>query len=122
MDFSTFQPLDPQKLNDLDDLLQTELPRLLKQIPDEQLRMGVVAAPVAQVTGRPSPFAVMKIGGASEQSVYKSRWHSPPVVADHVADFEQLGPKDGGDRRASQGDAGRKPLTFQCIASDLVLG
>jgi len=95
MDFSTFQPLDPQKLKDLDDLLQTELPRLLKQIPDEQLRMGVGAASVPQISGRPTPFAVMKVGGASEQSVYQSRWNSPPVVADYQTDFEQLGPKDG---------------------------
>jgi len=95
MDFSSFQPLDLHILSDVETLLNVELPRLLKQIPEEQLRTGVVAAPVPQVAGRPTPFAVMKVGGASEQSVYQSKWHSPPDVGSYAADFEQLGPTDG---------------------------
>merc|ERR1719343_1911690 len=68
LDFSTFKPLDPKMLELLETLLNVDLPKLLQLIPEEQSRTGVRVAAVSQVAGAPSPFAVMKVGGASEQS------------------------------------------------------
>lgn len=95
LDFSTFKPLDPQKLEALEHLLTTDLPKLLQVIPEEQARVAVAPAAISQVCGSPTPFAVMKVGGASEQSVYQSQWFVPPVVAEYEADFEALNPRDG---------------------------
>jgi len=95
MDFSTFKPLDPSKLQALETLLAVELPKLLQQIPEEQGREGVEAAKVSQVGGTASPFAVMKIGGASEQSVYQNQWLVPPCTDDFRLEFEALKPTAG---------------------------
>mmetsp|Transcript_104084 Transcript_104084/g.293507 ORF Transcript_104084/g.293507 Transcript_104084/m.293507 type:complete len:538 (+) Transcript_104084:148-1761(+) len=95
MDFSTFKPIDPNKLRALDELLDTDLPKLLQMIPEEQGRMGVSAAAVSQVTGTASPFAVMKVGGACEHSVFKTDWMRPPEPSKYAQEFEALEPLDG---------------------------
>merc|ERR1719414_125399 len=95
LDFTTFKPLDPRMLESLESLLAADLPKLLHLIPEEQGRMGVAAAAVSQVAGAASPFAVMKVGGASEQSVYQAQWMVPPSTADFKAEFEAIGPHAG---------------------------
>jgi len=96
MDFTTFKPLDVEKLEALESLLSVDLPRLLQQIPEEQAAQGVVAAPVLQVGGLASPFAVMKIGGASEASVFQAGWLVPPDLQAYANEFEALGPNSAG--------------------------
>eukprot|EP00929_Paragymnodinium_shiwhaense_P112137 TRINITY_DN80390_c0_g1_i1.p1 TRINITY_DN80390_c0_g1~~TRINITY_DN80390_c0_g1_i1.p1 ORF type:complete len:633 (+),score=155.93 TRINITY_DN80390_c0_g1_i1:210-2108(+) len=95
MDFSTFNKLDSAKMQALEELLSTDLPKLLQVIPEEQGRMGVAAAAVSQVTGTASPFAVMKVGGASEVSVFQQGWLTSPNAAQYEADFQGLKPVDG---------------------------
>eukprot|EP00928_Gymnodinium_smaydae_P034765 TRINITY_DN2456_c1_g1_i1.p1 TRINITY_DN2456_c1_g1~~TRINITY_DN2456_c1_g1_i1.p1 ORF type:complete len:685 (-),score=192.54 TRINITY_DN2456_c1_g1_i1:63-2117(-) len=95
MDFTTFNRIDPAKMMALEELLSEDLPKLLPLIPEEQGRMGISAAAVSQVVGAASPFAVMKTGGASEQSVYQAEWLRPPNTSKYAAEFEALGPIDG---------------------------
>lgn len=95
LDFTSFKPLDQEKLRQLDELLTLDLPKLLQLIPEEQSRISVAPAAVSQVTGTPTPFAVMKVGGASEQSVYAPRWLVPPDVSEYAAEFSELNPRDG---------------------------
>merc|ERR1712217_983159 len=76
-------------------MLSTDLPKLLQMIPEEQGRLGVTEAAVAQVVGQASPFAVMKVGGANEQTVYNTGWLRAPDVSTYEEDFEKLEPVDG---------------------------
>mmetsp|Transcript_11094 Transcript_11094/g.31923 ORF Transcript_11094/g.31923 Transcript_11094/m.31923 type:complete len:538 (-) Transcript_11094:113-1726(-) len=92
LDFTSFKPMDPEKLEALKTLLSVDLPKLLQQIPEEQSALGVSAAHIAQVGGQASPFAVMKVGGASEVSAFKAGWIRPPDVASYEAQFLALGP------------------------------
>lgn len=94
-DFTTFKPVDPQKLEALEELLGTDLPKLLQLIPEEQSRCGVQSAAVSQVGGSPSPFAVLKVDGNDEQSVFQSSWMVPPQVSDYEGEFNSLDPVDG---------------------------
>eukprot|EP00931_Biecheleriopsis_adriatica_P050186 TRINITY_DN29044_c0_g1_i1.p1 TRINITY_DN29044_c0_g1~~TRINITY_DN29044_c0_g1_i1.p1 ORF type:complete len:533 (-),score=118.50 TRINITY_DN29044_c0_g1_i1:173-1771(-) len=95
MDFSTFKPIDETKLKAAENLLSFDLPKLLQQIPEEQVRHGIGEAAVAQVAGKASPFAVMKVDGNSEQSVLQGEWRRPPVIANFKEEFEALGPHEG---------------------------
>lgn len=95
LDFLKFKPLDAEKFQALETLLTLDLPKLLQLIPEEQLRLGVTEATVAQVAGAASPFAVMKIDGASEHSMFQAEWLIAPVLADYKAEFEGLGPNAG---------------------------
>ncbi|CAE7691077.1 Ehd1 [Symbiodinium microadriaticum] len=95
MDFSTFKPVDPEKLQAVEALLAVDLPKLLQLIPEEQVRYGIEEAAVAQIVGMASPFAVMKVEGNTEQSVYKGQWQRPPTVEQFQADFDGLHPVDG---------------------------
>jgi len=95
MDFSTFSPLDPKKLAALEELLAVDLPKLLKLIPEEQARAGVQSAALAQVGGTASPFAVLKVGGADERSVFQAQWLVPPDQSEYEAEFKALGPVKG---------------------------
>ncbi|CAE7183600.1 Ehd1 [Symbiodinium pilosum] len=95
MDFSTFKPVDGEKLQALEALLAVDLPKLLQLIPEEQMRHGIGDAAIAQVVGMASPFAVMKVEGNTEQSAYKGQWHRIPAVEDFKAGFDELHPMDG---------------------------
>ncbi|CAE7200863.1 Ehd1 [Symbiodinium sp. CCMP2592] len=95
MDFCTFKPVDPEKLQAVEALLAVDLPKLLQLIPEEQVRYGIEEAAVAQIVGMASPFAVMKVEGNTEQSVYKGQWQRPPTVEQFQADFDGLHPVDG---------------------------
>merc|ERR1711957_336046 len=88
MDFSTFSPLDPKKLEAVEKMLTVDLPELLQLIPKEQEQEA--AANVSQIAGRASPFAVMKVGGATEASVFQAQWCEAPIVAEYEAEFDQL--------------------------------
>jgi len=102
MDFTTFKPLNPEKLEALESLLSVDLPKLLQLIPEEQAALGVVAAPLLQVGGLASPFAVMKVGGASEASVYQAGWLVAPDLAAYEAEFQALGPNGSGKLSGQQ--------------------
>lgn len=96
LDFTTFKALDPLKLEALDSLLTVDLPKLLQQIPEEQAALGVHSASIAQIAGPASPFAVMKVDGASEASVYQAQWLVPPDVALYEEEFQALEPNSDG--------------------------
>merc|ERR1712217_574388 len=70
---------------------------LLHMIPREQEHE--TAAAVSQVVGRASPFAVMKVGGATEASVFQAQWREAPVVAEYEAEFQQYLAKGTDDNR-----------------------
>lgn len=95
LDFSTFKRADPKKLEQLESLLTVDLPKLLQQIPEEHARLGVGPAEIAQISGAPSPFAVMKVDGASEQSGLGSHWLVAPKIEDYAEEFHLLGPQGG---------------------------
>lgn len=95
MDFSTFKPLDPARIQAVDELLFTDLPKLLQLIPEEQARSGVQSACVPQVGGAPSPFAVLKVGGVDEKSAFQSQWLVAPDSSEYENTFENLGPVNG---------------------------
>lgn len=95
LDFSTFKPLDPEKMKALESLLAMDLPKLVQMIPEEQERNAIAAAAIAQVAGAASPFAVMKIAGASEHSVNLAQWLVSPDAEEYAEEFERLGPQDG---------------------------
>eukprot|EP00927_Polykrikos_kofoidii_P048060 TRINITY_DN42293_c0_g1_i1.p1 TRINITY_DN42293_c0_g1~~TRINITY_DN42293_c0_g1_i1.p1 ORF type:complete len:636 (+),score=107.13 TRINITY_DN42293_c0_g1_i1:65-1909(+) len=95
MDFSTFNRISAAKVQALDELLSTDLPKLLQLIPEEQGRLGVTHAALSQVGGTASPFAVMKVGGASEQSVFQQGWLTAPNVQQYEAGFTKMKPIDG---------------------------
>jgi hypothetical protein len=105
MDFSTFKPMDPAKCKAVDELLFNDLPKLLQLIPDEQNRAGVQAATVAQVGGAPSPFAVLKVGGADEHSVFQAQWLVAPNASEYEAEFSAIGPDEDGKITGMQAKA-----------------
>merc|ERR1712048_343029 len=92
MDFTTFNKLDPEKLQSLEELLSDDIPRIMKLIPEEQNRIGTEAVCIAQVSDKPSPFAVTEV---SQSLKIKAEWLVAPDVADYREDFEALGPIDG---------------------------
>jgi len=101
-DFCSFNPIDDAKMQALDHALSIDLPKLLQMIPDDHARRGVEAAAISQVTGVASPFAVMKVDGVSEQTVYQMHWMVPPVVSEYKEEFESLGPNSAGKVNGQQ--------------------
>lgn len=95
MDFTTFKPMDPARVEAVDELLFTDLPKLLQLIPEEQARSGLQCAAVPQVGGAPSPFAVLKVGGVDEKSVFQTQWLVAPDSSDYESTFQTLGPVHG---------------------------
>lgn len=88
IDFTKLSYLDPRKMQALTELLDQDLPELLKLIPEEQARIGVEPAAIGQICGGPSPFAVMLVDGVSEKSANQSEWLSQLQVSDYRAEFE----------------------------------
>lgn len=80
MDFSTFKPIDPEKLQALETLLAVDLPKLVQMIPEEIRQDDMVV-----------PAGVL---GANAEPCFKVQWERP-VPASYKADFEQIGPVDG---------------------------
>lgn len=81
MDFSTFKPIDPVKLQAVESLLSVDLPKLVQMIPEEMRQDDVVVQ--AGV-----------LAAANAEPCFKAQWERP-VVATYKAEFEQLGPVDG---------------------------
>ena len=76
MDFSSFKPVDPVKMQALDTLLSVDLPKLVQMIPEEASEPPVAFGPLKAV----------------EEKGFKGR---PPVIEDFREAFERIGPKDG---------------------------
>jgi GTP-binding protein EngB required for normal cell division len=94
VDFSKFAKVDKKKLDTLELMLSNEIPKLLALIPEEVA--AVSDATLEQVGPEASPFAVMKVGGATELSVYQTQWLVPPNPEEYKADFVLLGPNAAG--------------------------
>jgi len=92
-DFMKFAKVDKRKVELLDTMLNEDLPRLLQLLPEETQQ---VEGTVGIVGPEASPFAVIKVGGATETSVYQSQWLVPPDVEDYRAEFMAIGPNAEG--------------------------
>jgi GTP-binding protein EngB required for normal cell division len=95
MDFSKFPKLDPKAINILDNMLNKDIPKLLAMMPAE-LDIASDERPLAIVGQEASPFAVMKVGGATETSIFQSQWFVPPNVDDYRQQFMSIGPNQMG--------------------------
>jgi GTP-binding protein EngB required for normal cell division len=94
MDFSKFPKLDPKVIQNIDDMLNRDIPKLLAMMPTE---LEIASdEPLAIVGREASPFAVMKVGGATETSVFQSQWFIPPNVDDYRQQFLTIGPNQTG--------------------------
>lgn len=83
-----------KKVEALESMLHVDVPKLLQLIPDEAA--AVQETEMSQIGTQASPFAVMKIGGANETTVYQNQWLSPPNADDYAAEFSALGPNEYG--------------------------
>jgi len=99
-DFSKFKKMDKKKIEDLEEMLTRDVPELLKKIPSES--DAAADAALVQIGGEPTPFAVMKVGGATESSVYQSQWFVPPDPEAVRGEFEAIGPNPQGKINGAQ--------------------
>jgi hypothetical protein len=99
-DFSKFKKLDKKKMEILEEMLTLDVPSLLEIVPSEQEL--VKDAALDQVGSSPSPFAVMKTGGATESSAYKSEWLQSPDPAKYSEEFQALDTKQEGKVTGAQ--------------------
>jgi GTPase SAR1 family protein len=90
MDFSKFSKVDKKKMDNLDQMLSVHVPKLLALVPDEVA--AATETEMLQMSAEATPFAVMKIGGLHEGSVYQTQWLVAPNPEDYRADFMALGP------------------------------
>jgi len=93
-DFTKFNKINIKKMEALEDMLSVQVPRLLELIPTEsndaqEAQLGCVGA-------EPSPFAVMKVGGQTEQTFGASAYLVAPDPEEYRNDFMQLGPDASG--------------------------
>jgi len=98
--FSNFKKIDPKKMQLLESMLAVDVPQLLDLIPQEQI--NIEDATLTQVGVEASPFAVMKVGGATETTVYQSGWLVPPDPEDYREEFEVLDNKSAGKINGGQ--------------------
>merc|ERR1719424_1999317 len=102
MDFSKFKKIDPKKLATLESMLAVDLPKLVELLPVEQAQAQDATLTQVGAVGTASPFAVMKVGGATEATVYQSAWLVPPDPADYEAEFTALDTKQSGKISGAQ--------------------
>eukprot|EP00913_Durusdinium_trenchii_P025428 g23872.t1 len=81
-------------------MIHEELPQLLKLTTEEAASSQ--AASMSQLTAGASPFAVMKVDGKSERTVYQDQWLQPPNVDEYLKEFEEIGPNSAGKISGSQ--------------------
>jgi GTP-binding protein EngB required for normal cell division len=94
LDFKKFSKLDKKKMDALDEMLNTEVPKLLQMIPSEA--ETAQTTDISQVGTQASPFAVMKTGGNTETTVYQNQWLISPDIEDYKQDFLACGPNAQG--------------------------
>jgi len=98
-DFTKFSKLDKKKMETLESMLSKEIPKLLLLMPHEIARIAEAEAEaegIISVGQKMSPFAVMKVGGATETSVYQSQWLVAPNPEEYRAEFAAIGPNSEG--------------------------
>jgi len=94
LDFKSFKKIDKKKMDELEQMLSVEVPKLLQMIPLEAESTDL--ADLSQVGAQASPFAVMKVGGNTETTVYQNAWLCAPNVEEYRADFVACGPNAQG--------------------------
>jgi len=94
LDFTRFAKIDKNKMERLEWMLSVDLPRLLQMLPAEMSQIshseGIVGGASA------SPFAVLKVNGMNEISVYQSQWLVAPSPEEYRSEFIELGPNPVG--------------------------
>jgi len=104
LDFSKFPKLDLKKMAALEAMLDTDVPKLLQLVPEEAKASNEVETGQL-ISSEASPFAVMKVGGAHESSVYQNQWLVAPNADDYSAEFTALGPNAAGKISGQQAKA-----------------
>jgi GTP-binding protein EngB required for normal cell division len=99
-DFTKFKKLDKKKMDLLEEMLTMDVPQLLQLVPAEGEQTK--DAELMQVGSNPSPFAVMKTGGATESSAYAEQWLQPPDPSDYCQDFQKLDAEQKGKVSGAQ--------------------
>jgi len=94
LDFTKFAKVDKKKMEALDETLAQDIPRLLTLVPEETSQLNESESLVGRALA--SPFAVMKVGGQTETSVYQSQWLVAPNPEEYRAEFVALGPNAAG--------------------------
>eukprot|EP00397_Hematodinium_sp_SG-2012_P015691 GEMP01015985.1.p1 GENE.GEMP01015985.1~~GEMP01015985.1.p1 ORF type:complete len:530 (+),score=95.83 GEMP01015985.1:214-1803(+) len=94
LDFTKIPKLSERKLTKLKEMLEVDIPRLLKMLPQELA--ADKAAEVPFMGANPSPFAVNKCGGENENTYRRGGWmNKPPNTELHEEEFNSLCPEDG---------------------------
>jgi len=88
-DFKSFPKLNKKALDAVESMLAVDVPRLLELVPDEVAAQQNNESLIGKMA---SPFAVMKVDGQTETSVYATQWLRPPNPEEYRADFAALGP------------------------------
>jgi hypothetical protein len=91
-DFTKFNKINAKKMEALENMLNVEIPKLLLLLPSETAAQE--SAEMSQLGQTASPFAVMKVGGQSETSVYQSQWLLCPDMEQYREDFKACSPNE----------------------------
>jgi hypothetical protein len=96
-DFTKFKKRDKKKMEALESMLSDDIPKLLQLMPGEIARIAETEVDgIISIDQKMSPFAVMKVGGATETSVYQSQWLVAPNPEDYREEFVAIGPNQEG--------------------------
>jgi len=90
-DFTRFAKVDKRKMELVESALNNDIPKLLQMIPHEVEGTSPVGVGLMA-----SPFAVVKVNGQTETSVFQSQWLVPPDVEEYRQEFTALGPSPTG--------------------------
>jgi len=91
-DWGRFKKTEKTHLQWVDTALNIDFPKLLVMIPDESDEFTHNEGVMGAVGSMPSPFAVIKVGGATEATVFRSTWLVAPDPEDYREEFVALGP------------------------------
>jgi len=91
-DWSRFKKVDKRQLELVEGALNVDFPKLLVMIPDESENLNHNESVMGAVGSMASPFAVIKVGGATEASVFRATWLVAPDPEDYREEFVALGP------------------------------
>lgn len=94
LDFTRFAKIDKKKMERLEWMLSVDCPRLLQMLPGEVSQISQLEGVGGSTSA--SPFAVLKINGMSEISVYQSQWLVAPSPEEYRSAFIELGPNSVG--------------------------